>query len=147
MNIINSETYFTNKQLKKIIKLLNENYEPLTLVIYDDKQQVKKHFKKHIQSIFSFLPIYFRRWEGFLNPNTFTVNIFIFAQDGKKHSKQLYSLHALFHELRHIFQVRTNYKGNEEEDADDFATNFINKNSKTISQIMNWNDEWTVEED
>ena len=79
-----------------------------------------------------------------------TVVIYIFSQTDDKEdiqSKQLYSLHALSRELRHRWQKQNNYKGNEEDDADQFATQFINKNSRKISKIMSWDDEWEVEEE
>ncbi len=76
--------------------------------------------------------------------------LYLFSEndDGDdKQSKQLYSIHALTHEVRHRWQIRNNYAGDEEIDADEFATKFVNQNSKIIKKIMNWDDEWEVEEE
>jgi len=64
-----------------------------------------------------------------------------------KHSKQFSSLHAMIHELRHGYQRRNSIYKNIEEDADNFATDFLNSKSMKISQIMHWKDEWTIEEE
>jgi hypothetical protein len=50
------------------------------------------------------------------------------------------------HELRHRYQVR-NRKKVSEEDADRYASGFVNKRSGLISKIMGWKDEWEVEEE
>ncbi|WP_238442540.1 hypothetical protein [Desulforamulus reducens] len=92
--------------------------------------------------------------EGSYDVQSDVAYLCIFAQtdDGDDfHSKQLYSLHALVHELRHRYQFENNFLTEDDEaseiDADKFATHFINSNSARISKIMNWQEEWTIEEE
>ncbi|MDO7788404.1 hypothetical protein [Desulforamulus aquiferis] len=151
MKILNNQNYITNKQLEDIIKLMGQDYKPRKIVIYETKLDILRFYSK----CFNFSLEELRgELEGCYDESLDIVYIFIFAQtdDGDDlHSKQLYSLHALAHELRHRYQLVNNYLRNDdeksEEDADRFATRFINHNSKKISKIMNWDEEWTVEEE
>lgn len=150
MEIINNrEFYFTRKQIKKFLKLVHKEYLPQTIIIYEKRIDL---FKNMAPIGLSFLPILFGKTEGFYNLNTDTVCLFVFSEndDGEdKQSFQLYALHALCHELRHRFLYKTNQVMNEEEeeeDADSFATKFMDEHSHSIKSIMNWEDEWEVEE-
>lgn len=90
--------------------------------------------------------------EGHFYITSDLICIFVFSEndDGdNKQSYQLYSLHALCHELRHRHQWANKSKlseDEEEKDADNFATNFMKDNSKKIKKIMKWKSEWEVEE-
>ncbi|AGL03341.1 hypothetical protein [Desulfoscipio gibsoniae] len=151
MKIINNQNILTNKQIEAVIKLLGKDYKPRTVVVYETRLDIIKFYPL----CFNFaLDEFSGELEGIYDESSDAVYIFIFVQtdDGDDvHSKQLYSLHALVHELRHRFQAATNYLTNNDEkaekDADQFATNFINRNSRRISKIMNWDEEWTVEEE
>lgn len=154
MKIINNQNYFTDKQLTKIINHLDTYYYPEMIILYETRLDLLRYiFKINIIESLSILFdifVWAGKREGFYIPSSDTVMVFIFSEndDGyNRHSKQLYSLHALLHELRHRQQFMTDYKGNEEDDADLFATEFINDNSKILSKIMNWKDEWEVEEE
>ncbi|KAF1086238.1 hypothetical protein SPSYN_00982 [Sporotomaculum syntrophicum] len=151
MKIINNQNFITNRQILDIIQLLGKEYAPHTIVLYETRLDMFKFFPR----CFNFaLDEFSGQLEGVYEESTDTVYIFIFVQtdDGDDvHSRQLYSLHALMHELRHRFQAVTNYltcdDTRAEQDADQFATSFINERSRQISKIMNWPDEWTVEEE
>lgn len=149
MKILNRENVITNNQISAFIKLLGNNYQPRELIIYERKIDLLRYLIKSIVVLPLLLMILLNKLEGLYLPIFDKVYIFVFAQndDGNdKHSKQLYSLHALAHELRHKWQRECNKKSSEK-DADDFATNFINSNSSQISEIMNWEDEWEVGEE
>lgn len=152
MQIINKQNIINNQQLEAIVKSLGKAYRPSKMVVYESKYDLLRFFKQCYN--FS-LEEFLGRLEGSYDQSTDTVYLCIFAQtdDGDDlHSKQLYSLHALVHELRHRYQYVNNYLTADEdeeaaeEDADRFATRFINNRSKKISKIMQWKDEWTVEE-
>ncbi|MFA9378772.1 MAG: hypothetical protein ACERKZ_18810 [Lachnotalea sp.] len=154
MNIINNQNFITNIQLTKILALLSNQYMPHNLIICECRKDVFRLYKfiKPIDYLLTILDmtILFGKVEGINYIEQDIIIIYIFAQDYEEYDnqdKQLYSLHALFHEARHRWQKLTNYVGDEEKDADYFATTYINKNSKKISKIMNWADEWEVEEE
>lgn len=153
MILINSQNIFTNEQIEKIIRFLGNDYKPNKLVIYETRFDMFRYFFK----CFNFsIEELLGKLEGSYNQATDTVFICVFAQndDGDDlHSKQLYSLHALAHELRHRYQLVKDIYTSEseedksEEDADRFATDFINHNSRKIKIIMGWKDEWQIEEE
>lgn len=154
MRIINSGNYFSNKQLDKIINIYDRDCIPSKLIICENRKELLK-LKNNIElieylSIIFDLTIWFGKVEGVYLESLDTVLVFVFSQndDGDDvQSKQLYSIHALSHEVRHRMQIKNNYKGDMEQDADNFATKFVARNSKKISKIMNWADEWEVEEE
>lgn len=151
MKILNKQNFITNIQIERIIKLLGKDYGPRLIVVYETRLDILKYYP----ACYNFsLEELLGRLEGSYDETLDTVYIYIFAQndDGDDfHSKQLYSLHALAHELRHRYQYINKFLTNDDErsekDADKFATNFINYNSYKISKIMNWKEEWTVEEE
>ena len=153
MIIINNGNVFTNEQIHEVVKFLGNDYKPRKIVIYETRFDMVKHFSK----CFNFsIEEFSGKLEGSFNQATDEVFVCVFAQDDDGddlHSKQLYSLHALVHELRHRFQLVNNLftsdqdEEKSEEDADRFATKLINRNSKKISKIMGWKDEWLVEEE
>lgn len=153
MIIINNGNVFTNEQIKKIVMFLGKDYKPGKIVIYESRFDMIRHFFKCFNISMEEL---LGKLEGSYDHETDTVYICVFAQndDGDDlHSKQLYSLHALVHELRHRYQMAHNILTRDEEedkaekDADLFATEFINKNSAKISKIMGWKEEWQIEEE
>lgn len=151
MDIISNGKIFKDRQLISFINLLGTDYRPRRIIIYESRLDILKFYLRCFN--FSFEEL-LGKLEGSYNESDDTVYICVFAQndDGDDmHSKQLYSMHALAHELRHRYQARkdlyTDDDNKSEEDADRFATNFINKNSYNISKIMGWKDEWTVEEE
>lgn len=151
MDIVNNENVITNNQINLITGMLQPSYKPKKIIVHETKEDFLD--KRKYYNIFS-LVIY--KWrilkgeaEGMYNRKLDYVYIYIFSQidDGNNiHSMQLYSLHALMHELRHVYQAKTKNKIGNEKDADYFATSFINNNSKKISRIMRWKDEWEIEE-
>ncbi|SHK46853.1 hypothetical protein [Desulforamulus aeronauticus] len=151
MKIINNQNILTNKQIESIIKLLGKDYTPQRIFVYETRFDLIKYYPQS----FNFSLEEFRgELEGSYDPAADIVYLCIFSQtdDGDDlHSKQLYSLHALAHELRHRYQYVNNRlfhdDAKSEKDADTFATNFINRNSSKISKIMGWQEEWTVEEE
>ena len=153
MIIINNGNVFTNEQIHKVVKFLGKDYKPRKIVIYETRFDMFKHFSKCFNFSIEELS---GKLEGSYNQATDEAFVCVFAQDDDGddlHSKQLYSLHALVHELRHRYQLINNFltsaadENKSEEDADRFATNFINRNSEKISKIMDWEDEWLVEEE
>lgn len=151
MKIINNQNVITNNQIEAIVKFLGKDYTPREIVVYETRFDMLRFYTKC--GNFSFEE-FSGSLEGCYDEILDVVYIFVFSQtdDGDDlHSKQLYSLHALVHELRHRYQLVNNYlRENEEKserDADKFATRFINSNSSRISKITNWNEEWTVEEE
>ncbi|MDF2613130.1 MAG: hypothetical protein K0S71_916 [Clostridia bacterium] len=146
MKIVNHrEIYFSKKQIKKFLKLFSREYIPETMIIYEKRIDL---FKNILPIGLSFFPILFGRTEGFYNMGSDTICLFVFSEndDGEdKQSFQLYALHALCHELRHRFQYKTDTEMSED-DADNFATKFMDRNSHAIKNIMKWEDEWEVEE-
>lgn len=153
MTIINNGNYFTNKQLNKLMNKLDKSYMPLKLIICENRLDILKLFYNANIIIGILINFNIFMWlgqrEGVYYPYFDIVIIFVFSEndDGNnKHSKQLYSLHALLHELRHRYQC-VNNKEILEDDCDNFATNFINNKSKLIANIIGWNREWTIEEE
>lgn len=151
MDIINNENIITNNQFNSIINMLDSNYKPKKIIVHETKEDFLNN--KSYYKPFSFIRykrlILNGRIEGIYDEKLDYVYLYMFSQidDGDDiHSIQFYSLHALIHELRHIYQVKTKRKISEK-DADKFATEFINIKSKKISKIMNWEDEWKIEED
>jgi hypothetical protein len=146
MNIRNKGNVFTNKQIEKFLKLFDEDFRNLTFVFYESRIDLLKYFMVNIFIIEALLG----KLEGTYSVISNRINVFIFAQtdDGEDiQSKQLYSFHALTHEIRHYIQAREGFTGNKEKDADEFATKFIKRKSKQISKIMKWKDEWEVKEE
>jgi len=157
MQIINKENYFSNKQIDKFMSLFEKAYIPSKLIICENRLDILKICSKLDKSTALSILIDITVWAGkteaeFIEGSD-TIIVYIFSQndDGDdRQSKQLYSLHALVHELRHRYYTFNNIKISlkfEEEDCDIFATKFIRKKSKTISEIMKWKDEWEVEEE
>lgn len=137
--------------------LFGKDYIPDKLVICDSRLDIprmsSKLDKTSAFSIVSDITVWNGETEAEYLQNVDTIMVYVFAQndDGEdKQSKQLYSLHALVHELRHRYyayhQIDMNEEA-EEDDCDQFATRFIKKKSEKISKIMEWEDEWEVEEE
>lgn len=151
MKIINNENYITNKQLKSIIKLLGDNYRPNCLIIYETRSDLFKLGLKYHEIFFNLIFILFSRIEGIYTRFSRRVSIFIFSEsydNNDKQTKQLYSIHTLLHELRHVYQLNSKLVNKTNEiDADTFATNFLNSHSEQFSKIMHWKDEWEIEEE
>lgn len=153
MKIINRKNYFENKQLNKIVSLMEADYIPEQLIICETIGEMQKLYKymnlSHYLMLVTDRTIWMGKVEGIYLKKIDTAIVFVFSEndDGEdKHSKQLYSIHALAHELRHRWQEKNKYKGNYEKDADKFASKFVNGKSKKIARIMNWKDQWEVEE-
>lgn len=151
MILINKENIISNKQIKKLIKLLGDDYSPKKIIVFETKFDViiKSYQLDPIQMIMVLLGRIEGTYYGFRDK----VYIYIFSEndDGNDiHSKQFYSLHVLLHELRHRWQRvnKSDMVGKDREnDADKFATDYLNNNSKIISDIMGWEDEWEIEEE
>lgn len=154
-DIINNENIFTNEQLRKYIELLGEKYSPNHIIICETKDDVLEYSNgPHLELDAPLLAeILSGEIEGLYTPSKQTICVFVFSEDDDGddlQSKQLYSLHALTHELRLKYQIdkRINLNGKiAEEVADEFATNFVNTNSQKISEIMHWDEEWQISED
>lgn len=146
LNIINKRAfYFKDRQIQEFLKLFHKDYIPDTIIIYEKRIDL---FANLSPIGLSFFPVLFGRTEGFYNALSDTICLFVFAEndDGEDiQSFQLYALHALCHELRHRWQYQTN-SAVSEEDADRFATDFMDRHSYAIKTIMDWEDEWEVEE-
>jgi hypothetical protein len=154
MNIENKGTYYSNDQLEKIIKKMALNTLPNELIICEKRKDLFHYIRRvNVIDRFSLLldiTIWSGKVEGIYFEKSKTIFIFVFSQtdDGLDYqSKQLYSLHSLTHEMRHVWQQRNNFTKDVEEDADHFATKFINSNSEYLSKVMKWEDEWEVEEE
>lgn len=150
MKIINNENYITNKQLKSIIKLLGDSYRPNCLIIYETRSDLFKLGLKYHEIFFNLISILLSRIEGLSTKFSYRVSIFIFSEsydNNDKQTKQLYSIHTLLHELRHVYQLNSKLVDKTSEtDADAFATKFLNSHSEKFSKIMHWKEEWEVEE-
>jgi len=147
MKVINKNNIISSKKIFNICNLLNIDYLPRKIIIYETRFDVLKSFL--ILDPISLIMTLLGKIEGTYNILFDRVCIFIFSEndDGDDiHSKQFYSLHALLHELRHRHQWK-NSRNLNEDDADEFATNFLNNNSEKISKIMGWEDEWEIEEE
>lgn len=150
IDYINRGTYFTSKQLDKIIKMLGSDYRPQRIIVFENRSDIIKYI--HFLDIFDFLSpsIWSGKIEGLYDLNSDQVYVFIFAQNYKEYDKTdkaLFSIHALMHELRHRWQFVNSKFDDEEADADKFATFFLNDKSEKISKIMSWTSEWEVEEE
>lgn len=146
MEIINHrEYYLSKKRIKKFLNLFEKIYRPRRIIIYEKRMDVLRNIGPVGLSVFE---VILGKTEGLYILDTDTVCVFVFSEndDGDdQQSFQLYSLHALCHELRHRFQYKTG-KPMTEEDADAFATLFMKKHARAIKKIMGWEDEWEVEE-
>lgn len=154
MKLYNPGNYFSKKQLNQVLALLDRDYVPSILVICENKSGIIKLFQYiHKGDALSEIlspSVWLGKREGiyFIKNDTVVVYVFSENDDGDdKHSKQLYSLHALIHEVRHRWQDQTCFIGDEEEDCDNFATSFLNGNSKKIAKIMKWKREWEISEE
>jgi hypothetical protein len=148
MEIINHSKIFKKRQIEEFINLLGEGYTPNKIIIHNNNRTIKGL----MLTPWTYFEALKGKLEGVYHYPTRTVQIFVYAQDGGWHSKQLYSLHALVHELRHQYQILNDmddYMSNkeQEEDCDKFATEFINSHSKKISKILRWKNQWEVEEE
>lgn len=156
MLLINNEKYFLNQQLESFLALFKVDYVPSRLIICDHRLDLPKLCSKLDKAtalcILADISVWDGQTEAEYIESVDTIIVYVFAQndDGEdKQSKQLYSLHALVHELRHRYYTyhKTDISlKKEEKDCDKFATKFIKKKSAKISQIMDWEDEWEVEE-
>lgn len=134
--------------------MLDNKYIPSTLIVCELRKDVFNTYKylgfvNYALLLFDFA-IWLGKVEGIYLNRLDVVIVYIFSQndDGEdKQSKQLYTIHALMHELRHVWQTRNNFNGDEEKDADNFANRFVNEKSGKISKVMKWKDEWEVEEE
>lgn len=148
---INDEKIITNKQIDNFIKLFDRDYRPKTIIIYNKRKDVFTHiFNVNIFVSLTHI-LSFNFWkgntEGVFNRYLDTIVLFIYTEEYDNNDLeaiQLFSLHTLTHELRHRKQIIN--MQNKEKDADDFANNIINNKSDKISRIMNWSDEWEIEE-
>ena len=154
MNIKNKGTYYSNDQLSNIIKRMALKASPKELIICENRKDILHYIRRfHAAdrcSILLDITIWCGKVDGIYLERSGIIMIFVFSQtaDGMDNqSKQLYSLHSLAHEMRHVWQQRNNFTKDVEKDADHFATKFINTNSEYISKIMNWEEEWEVEEE
>lgn len=147
MIILNSQNYFTNDQLKKILGKLGDEYDIDLLIIVENRKELFKYDGIKMTPM-CLIQTLFSQVEGAYLPLTKTIMLFVFAQNEYKdfQSSQLYSIHALLHELRHAYQWNKELKISEE-DSDNFATRYLNKHSKFFTKIMGWEDEWEVEEE
>lgn len=147
MKIYNSGYYFTNEQLGVILDRLGDSYEINHLYIIEKRRDIIKYGLIFL-NIIDFISILLGKLEGNFVPTTKSVMVYVYAQNEYKNyqSSQLYSLHALLHELCHAYYHNIK-KEESEEDCDNFATNYLNKNSKFFSKVMDWKDEWEVEEE
>ncbi|MFZ5643471.1 MAG: hypothetical protein ACOY46_07755 [Bacillota bacterium] len=150
MDIVSNGKIFSDRQIIGFVNLLGTDYRPRRIIIYESRLDIIRFYPRCFN--FSFEEL-LGKLEGTYDESNDTAYICVFAQndDGDDvHSKQLYSLHALAHELRHRYQALKGLYADDDEmsevDADRFATNFINRNSYNISKIMGWKEEWTVEE-
>lgn len=94
MNIINSQTYFSNKQLRKIIKFLDSSYKPDCIIIYETRRDVLKNMFKYSEVFTSLISILLGKTEGLFWQPKNRVSVFVFSEndDGDdRESKQLYS--------------------------------------------------------
>ena len=155
MLIKNREHIISNKQLKKIIHKLGAEFQPAVLVVCENRKELLEYFVAVPYLISSLLDIslWMGKTEGFYLERGDIVVIFTYSQtdDGDDlHSHQLYSIHALLHELYHrsVSDQQLQLSDRQEEcEADRFATKFINKKSRFISKVMNWEDEWSMWEE
>lgn len=112
MIIKNNERYITNKQLKKILNFLGNEYKSPQIIICENRLDILKLGFVNCLVLLISLRLFFillGKVEGTYNPFLKKVCVFIFAQDYDNfHSKQFYSLHALLHELRHYYQWAKN---------------------------------------
>lgn len=144
-----------NSQLNCLIDVLGDAYRPAVLVVCENRRDLVRYFMTMPRLLTSLadLSLWTGKTEGFyLNAGDIVV-ICLYAQtdDGADlHSIQLYSLHALLHELFHRRQAHQGTPmsdENEETAADQFATSYINQQSALIARIMEWDDEWTMWEE
>ena len=129
------------------MKKLGDEYNIDLLIIVENRGELFK-YEGVKMSLTRLIQTLFAQIEGAYIPSTKTVMIFVFAQNEYRdfQSSQLYSIHALLHELRHAYQCNKELAVSED-DSDNFATKYINKNSKFFARIMGWEDEWEVEEE
>lgn len=154
MNIVNKGTYYSNDQLAQIINKMALKASPKELIICENRKDILPYIRRFNitdrLSILLDITIWAGRVEGIYLEKSEIIIIFVYSQtdDGVDYqSKQLYSLHSLAHEMRHVWQQRNNFTKDAEKDADHFAAKFINTNSEYISKVMKWEEEWEVEEE
>lgn len=155
MKIINRERLLLNAQLSKLIDKLGDRYRPAVLMVCETRWDLFRYFIASPQLITSLadFSLWTGKTEGFYLNTEDMVVIFPFAQtdDGEdRQSIQLYSIHALLHELYHRKQEHHGEEMSEEkeeQEADKFATSFINQQSTLIARIMGWDDEWSMWEE
>lgn len=155
MKIVNGKRTFTNQQLTKIINKLGRKYQPALLVICDSRAELLHHFTA-VPGLFTSLfdlSLWTGKTEGFYLSKDDIVVVFTYSQTDDqedRHSRQLYSIHALVHELYHrkqAFSRRRMTDDEEEQAADRFATSFVNKQSAFLAKVMGWKDQWRMWEE
>lgn len=155
MKIVNKGRLLLSSQLDRLINQLGDKYRPSVLVVCENRWDLFQYFITDSQLITSLadISLWTGKTEGFYLNKGDIVVIFPYAQtDGgdDRHSIQLYTLHALYHELFHRMQEHYGEPMTEEEEeaaADIFATSYINRESSLIAGIMEWEDEWSMWEE
>lgn len=147
--IINQTDYLTNQQILDIINLFNnKDGNPKKVILYNKKKDIIRYAKQYsiINKIFNIFDMstWFGKDEGTYFPYEDIVAIYVFCQkdSSDKQTIQLSLLETLIYELKYRYQINNDKEFIE----DNFATKFINENSRIISQIMGWQDEWELEE-
>jgi hypothetical protein len=147
--IINQTSYLANQQILDVINLFDKNSKPKKIILYNNKKDIIRYLKQYsiinrITNIFD-IPTWLGKDEGTYFPYEDIVAIYVFSQEDSndKQTIQLSLLETLIYELKYRYQTNNNKKFAE----DNFATRFISENSKIISQIMGWKDEWELKEE
>lgn len=151
IKIDNSEKLFSNKQLQAIINLLPKDYQELefSLVLLHNKFEIIKNI--NLENIFNFKKIYQKLILGtscYKHKKIYIYcNNFDLVKSEYVNISKLRIIHCILHEIRHFYQYK--YMKNildkhwvkyderkQEKDADEFASEFMNKNYSMIYDII-----------
>ncbi|MGJ0846544.1 hypothetical protein ACR77J_07640 [Tissierella praeacuta] len=148
MLILNKENILKNNQIQSIVNLLGHNFAPRKIVVYEKFiEDLRDDFDNLIPTIGGYvynkttLEIRDGKYDKFSD----IAYLDTYTQGKTRHSKQLYSIHGLIGLLYVGKQFREQEISNCEDEAIEFATEFVNKHSEEISKIMGWKDEWEIE--
>lgn len=141
MRIHNKENIITNKQIEKCLQRYNKNIISRDVKIIIN-QSAKDIFNLKFLSFVHKLVYYFSNinCEGSYNSYHNIIIINLNNIEGNVSDKKLYAIGVIIHEIQHMIG------NNKESECDNIAMTFLNRNSKYLSEVLNLENEYIMEE-
>lgn len=174
MDIINNEKFITNSQLEEVIKLLGQEYRPNSIVVFESMLDILRYRMKNCLHVaeYEVKGMHELQFGQTVKLMILTDTLKIFLNNKKniedKEERQVNLIYDLVVELRRRYCLGEKIKERQQESIDvsdivciykellnepygdliyKFASNFMNQNAACLSVVMNWNEQWTFEEE